>query len=140
MTTDAQPRWELSDLVRSRLKALQRSYRTAEAMSADPQGREPGLLWKRSTLEALAKRQTVKAPTAAQLRALAGILEVPLRTVQDAAAAQFFDLDTLASEDGEVRLMVQGYTELSPEDRERLLAIVESWRVKGAVTRSSDKP
>lgn len=134
--TDA--RWDLSDLVADRLDVLQLSYRAAEAISADPLGKEDGLLWKRGTLENLAKRRGIKAPSAGQLRALAHITQMPLRAIQDKAAAQFFDMDTVTSEDGEARLMAQRFAELSPDDQERLRVIVESWGVKGAVPRAGD--
>jgi hypothetical protein len=131
-------RTDLSDLVRERLDLLKLSYRAGEALSVDPEGREAGLLWKRQTLENFAKRQRIKAPTPGQLRALAVMLQVPLRTVQDAAASQFFEMDTIWNDDGDARLVAHKYAEMSDEDKARLRAIVESWSVKGAVPRPGD--
>jgi hypothetical protein len=135
---ESERRTDLSDLVRERLEALRLSYRAAEEMSADPEGREAGLLWKRGTLENLTKGQRIKAPTPGQLRALAVMIQMPLRTIQDAAAGQFFEMDTIWNEDGDARLVAQRYAEMSEEDKARLRAIVESWGVKSAIPRTGD--
>lgn len=135
---DSPGRTDLGDLVRQRMEALQLSYRALEAACLDPEAPADGPQWTRGTLENLAKGRAVKAPRAGQLRALAAGLRVPLRTIQDAAAAQFFDMDTVWNADGDARLVAQRYAEMSEEDKERLRAIVESWGVKGAVPRTGD--
>lgn len=127
MADETAQRTDLADLVRLRLEELQLSYRRAAELTLDPEGAEAGPLWTRGTLENLANRKAVKAPRPAQLRALAAALQLPLRLVQDAAAGQFLDIDTVWDEDDDTRLMVRHYQSLSAEDRDKLRAIAEAW-------------
>ncbi|MFF9894908.1 hypothetical protein [Streptomyces longispororuber] len=114
MTTEGfTMRTDLSDLVRDRMEELGLSYRTLADACVDPKHPENGPLWKRSTLENLAKGRGVKAPTDAQLRALHAGLDYPLLAIQRAAAAQFFGLVSerwTGSED--VRLLLARIDEL----------------------------
>ncbi|MFD3654377.1 XRE family transcriptional regulator [Streptomyces sp. NPDC058620] len=127
MADETAARTDLADLARTRMDELQLSYRRASVLAVDPEDPESGSLWTRGTLENLANRRVIKAPGPAALRALAAALQLPLRIVQDAAAGQFMDIDTLWDEDEETRLMVRHYQSLTPEDREKLRAIAEAW-------------
>ncbi|MET7648331.1 XRE family transcriptional regulator [Streptomyces sp. NPDC005426] len=127
MADETAPRTDLADLVRMRMDELGLSYRRVAELAIDPEQPGLGAVWTRGTLENLAKRKVIKAPGPGELRALADALQLPLRLVQDAAAGQFFDLDTVWAEDADTRLMVRHYQSLSPEDRERLRSIAEAW-------------
>jgi hypothetical protein len=121
-------RTDLSDLVRDRMEQLGLSYRSLADACIDPEDAEAGPLWKRGTIENLAKGQTIKAPTVPQLRALAAGLQVPLGLAQEAAGAQFLGIDTVWSEDGRARALVHHFQEMDDEDQAKVLALMESWR------------
>lgn len=128
---------DLSDLVRPRMDELGLSYRTlAEQCDAYCQQSEvtpaPGQRWTRGTLENLAKGRRIIPPDTLKLQALAAALQLPLRTLQEAAGRQFFGVDTKWSADGKVRALIADFDELDEEDQARVLALIESRRrVKG---------
>ncbi|WP_406000743.1 XRE family transcriptional regulator [Streptomyces sp. NBC_00829] len=135
MTDEATPhadsseeRADLSHLVRERMAENRISLRALAAACIDPEDRDTGPLWTRGTLGNLLAGERVKPPRLPELRALAAGLRVPLRVIQDAAAAQFFGMDSVYSEDAQVRAMVHGFEDLSPEDRRKVLAIIETFR------------
>ena len=119
-------RSELSNLVLERKEALRLSYEKLAARCIDPETGEQSV--KSSWLHRIATREPVQSPDLAALRGMAAGLEVPLRTVQDAAAAQFFGMDSVYSPDEQVRAMVHGFEDLSPEDQRKILAIIETFR------------
>ncbi len=129
MATAPDPRWDLANLVNQRKGELGLSFRKIAENAVDPVDPAAGPLWTRSTLENLAKREPVKAPSAPALRALAAGLQVPLRLVQEAAAAQWFGVETVYDDEGdpETRLLVRRYQQMSPEDRRRLQIIAETY-------------
>lgn len=127
MADETVPRTDLADLARMRMDELQLSYRRVSELAVDPEAPAGGSLWTRGTLENLANGRVIKAPNGAQLRALAVALQLPLRLIQDAAAAQFMDIDTAWGEDEETRVMVRHYQSLTAEDRQKLRAIAEAW-------------
>ncbi|MGW1295112.1 XRE family transcriptional regulator [Streptomyces sp. NPDC002533] len=129
MATAPDPRWDLADLVNRRKGELGLSFRKIAENAVDPVAPMAGSLWTRGTLENLAKREPVKAPSAPMLRALAAGLQVPLRLVQEAAAAQWFGVETVYDDEGdpETRLLVRRYQQMSPEDRRRLQIIAETY-------------
>lgn len=127
----AAARTDLADLARQRMDELQLSYRRVEELAVDPEAPGGGSLWTRGTLENLANGKTIKAPGPGKLRALAAALQLPLRLVQDAAAGQFMDIDTVWDEDEDTRLMVRHYQSLSADDRDKLRAIAEAWGRQG---------
>lgn len=127
MADETTSRTDLADLVRRRREELQLPYRKFEQAAVDPEDPEAGPVWRRGTLQNLADGLPVKAPGAPQLRALAAALRLPLRAVQDAAAAQFFDMDILYDEDEEARLMAHRYREMSPEDQAKVRAILDAF-------------
>ncbi|MFF7012266.1 XRE family transcriptional regulator [Streptomyces fimicarius] len=131
METAPDPRWDLADLVSQRKGELGLSFRGIAEAAVDPVDPMAGSLWTRGTLENLAKREPVKAPSAPMLRALAAGLQVPLRLVQEAAAAQWFGVETVTAHEGEgdleTRLLVRRYQAMTPEDRRRLQIIAETY-------------
>ncbi|HZF92099.1 XRE family transcriptional regulator [Streptomyces sp.] len=130
MTAEAAgaPRTDLSDLVRQRMQELGLSFRTLADACIDPENPEDGPLWRRSTIDALSKGQRIKAPDFPQLRALAAGLRVPIWQVQEAAGSQFLHIDTVWSADGRVRALVEGFREMSREDQDKVMALMESRR------------
>jgi hypothetical protein len=121
-------RTDLSDLVRDRKEELDRSYRELAEACVDPEGPDGGPLWKRTTLENLVKGAGVKAPSLPQLRALAAGFQLPLSLVQEAAGAQFLGIDTVWTTDGTVRALVHEFRDMDPEDQEKVMALMQSWR------------
>jgi transcriptional regulator with XRE-family HTH domain len=67
------------------------------------------------------------APKEGQLRALAAGLGLPLPILQDAAAAQFFGVETVRDEDTEARAMLLQIEGMSPEDRAKVRALLDAW-------------
>jgi hypothetical protein len=119
-------RHQLGDLVLERKEALRLSYEKLAVRSIDP---ETGLQTvKPSWLHRIATRLPVQAPDVAGLRGMAAGLEVPLRVVQDAAAAQFFGMDSVYSADETLRTIVPHLEEMSPEDRRKIMALIEAYR------------
>lgn len=126
MTADeTHKRTDLSDLVVERMDELGVSFRGLEAECIDPEAPGNAPLWKRGTLENLAKGRPVKAPDIPQLRALAAGLQVHISVVQEAAGSQFLGIDTIWSQDKQARTFVRGFREMSPEDQALVLALIE---------------
>jgi hypothetical protein len=129
---ESRERTDLSDLVASRMKELELSYRRLEELCIDPEAEaaDPAVepLWKRGTLENLVKGRRIKTPDLPQLRALAAGLQIELDQVRAATGAQFLGIDTVWSEDGRVRALVSGFREMDPEDQDKVLALMQSRR------------
>lgn len=121
-------RTDLSRLLSDRKEQLDKSYRDLADACIDPEDPEAGPLYKRSTLENLAKGVVTKAPTIPQMRALKAGFQLPLGVIQEAAGAQFLGIDTVWSEDGRVRTLIHNFHELAPEDQVRVETLMESWR------------
>lgn len=116
MTTENPTPSHLSDLTRKRMEELGIGYRALADACIDPQHPENGSLWKRGTVENLAKSRGVKAPNDAQLRALAAGLRLPVLAVQQAAAAQFFGMVSERwSQSEDVRVLLARIDELDEE-------------------------
>ncbi len=128
-------RTDLSDLVRDRRAELRLSLRALAQRTADPETGVPVI--KPSTLENLEKNspRMTWVPRVPELKALARALECPLARVRDAAGAQFFGIDSLRDQSGEVKAMVAHAESLSPEDQAKVAAIVEAYARQ---SRSSD--
>ncbi|MET7480968.1 hypothetical protein ABZT17_42500 [Streptomyces sp. NPDC005648] len=124
-------RMDLSDLVRRRKEELGLSFRALAAACVDPQQKELGPLWGRTTLDTLSQGGKVKPPLLHEIRALAHGLQLPLGLVQEAVGSQFHGIDTVWSEEGDVRALVEGYREMSPEDQAEVRAFIEARRTAG---------
>jgi transcriptional regulator with XRE-family HTH domain len=135
---EQETRTRLSDLVAERRARLKLSFATLAERCVDP---STGVQeWKIGQLHRLERRQPVQPPTAEKLRALAAGLELPLREVQDAAGEQFLGvITTTLDTSGQVRLLMNRATSMSPEDLERLLAIAETFPIKGGGSPDSSK-
>ncbi|MFH8717292.1 XRE family transcriptional regulator [Streptomyces zaomyceticus] len=130
MATEDRPtvptgRTDLSDLVRDRRAELRLSLRGLEARTVDPATGEP--LCKYSWINKLEKVLAIDAPSFPQLKALATALELPLGKVQDAAGAQFFGIETVWSASGEARALAARADRMTPEQREQLLRLIETF-------------
>ena len=116
---------DLSDLVRERRAKLDLSLRGLEARTVNPETGEP--LCRYSWINKLEKLQAIVPPSYPQLVALAEALELPLGKVQDAAGAQFFGIDTVWSASGEARALAARADRMTPEQREQLLRLIETF-------------
>lgn len=124
---DAPPggRAQLRDLVRSRKAALGLSFEKLAARCVDPDTGEQTI--KSSWLHRLATDLSVQPPDLPQLRGLAAGIQVPLYRVQDAAGAEFFGIDTVWSASGEARALVQRADRMTPEQREQLMRLLDTF-------------
>lgn len=121
---EQQQRSELADLVRDRRAALNISLRTLAERSVDP---ETGETAKFGWISKVENRKPTDAPTPAQLRGLAIGLDLPVRSLQQAAAAQYLGLAEVWSGDQTARVLVARIEEMSPEDLAQLAAIAETF-------------
>lgn len=119
-------RHHLGDLVLERKEALRLSYEKLAVRCIDPETGEQTV--KSSWLHRIATRMPVQAPDVPALRGMAAGLDVPLRVVQDAAASQFFGMDSVYSSDEAMRTIVPHLEEMSPEDRRKIQALIEAYR------------
>lgn len=120
--------YALSDLVRGRRAELGYSLRKLAESCIDPQTGEQR--YSRGAIDNLEKRVPVIPPQTPDLRALAAGLQLPLRSVQDAAGEQFLGIATTeVGSSGKVRLLANRASSMSPEDLERLLAIAETFPI-----------
>lgn len=108
-------RTDLSDLVRARMREKGQSLRELADACIDPLRTEDGPLWKRGTLDNLTKGRVVKAPTEAQLRALAAGADLPPQAVVRAAAAQFLGMTERWNERQDTRVLIARIEELDEE-------------------------
>ncbi|WP_435610854.1 hypothetical protein [Streptomyces sp. C10-9-1] len=128
-------RSDLADLVKARLEVLGISARSLAQRCIDPRPelqpadeRKEGPLWTRSTLQNLINGEKRKAPTAAELRALAAGTGAPLQQIQDAAAAEYFDRTAVYSPDARARTLLHHWEEMSEADQGKILRLLESWK------------
>lgn len=131
MMTDevATSRTDLSDLLRDRKTELDMSLRELVDACVDPERPDEGPQIRRTTLDLLLKAdEGVKAPTIPMMRALAAGFRLPFGLVQEAAGAQWLGIDTVWTQDRKVRTLVHGFQEMDPQDQDRVMALMESWR------------
>ncbi|MFG2225338.1 XRE family transcriptional regulator [Streptomyces sp. NPDC048644] len=119
-------RTHLSDLVRHRRADLRLSLRGVEEHSGNlgPDGRP---IIKRGWLDRLEKGEPVIPPQLPELRALADVLSVSLGRLQDAAGAQFLGIDSVWSQSGEARALVEHAERMTPEQREQLARLLATF-------------
>lgn len=122
-------RTDLSDLLRDRKVELDMSLRELVDACVDPERPDEGPQIRRTTLDLLLKAdEGVKAPTIPMMRALAAGFRLPFGLVQEAAGAQWLGIDTVWTQDRKVRTLVHGFQEMDPQDQDRVMALMESWR------------
>lgn len=125
---EQETRERLADLVTDRRARLKLSLATLAEKCIDPDTGVNEL--KVGWLHRLEKRLPVTPPNAAELRALAKGLQLPLREVQDAAGEQFLGIVTVGlDDDGRIRALMNRAGSMSPEDLDRLLAIAETFPI-----------
>lgn len=135
MTEYTEVGYDLSDLLRERRHELGLALRPFAERCMDPLSGERLLYGRLSKLE---RREPVAAPTPAQLRALAAGLELPLRRVQQAAAAQFLGIPLeVWSSDGTTRLLTSYVESMTEEDQAKLLEIAELYAGKRKKTKET---
>ncbi|MCA1223852.1 helix-turn-helix domain-containing protein [Streptomyces sp. 8L] len=120
-------RTDLTDLVRNRRSELGLSLRKLAERCVDPEAPDAGPIWKYAVINRLERGLPVIAPIVPELRALAAGLQLPLGLIQDAAGAQFFGIDSVWSDEGDVRALVHDYRSMSPEDQERVRDLMRTW-------------
>lgn len=118
-------RAQLRDLVRDRKAALGLSYEKLAARCIDPETGKQSV--KHSWLHRLATDQPVIAPDLPILRGLATGLGVPLGRVQDAAGSEFLGIDVVWSASGDARAWVERADRLTPQQREQILRLIDSF-------------
>lgn len=115
-----QTRDDLSRLVRDRRAALGISLAKAAEASGDPDLHA-------SWITRLERGQVRDIPSRARLEAIARSLQLPVRQVARAAAAQFWGLDEERSADDSARAVIDHMESLSAEERAQLAAMVEAF-------------
>jgi transcriptional regulator with XRE-family HTH domain len=121
-------RTDLSDLVRTRRAELGLSLRALAARCLRPEAPGAGPVVDHNWIDRLEKATLREIPDYQRLVGLAAGLQVPLGLVQEAAGSQFWRVDTVWSDDDEVRALVHDFRDMSPEDQQRVRALMSSWR------------
>jgi hypothetical protein len=117
--------YALSDLVKRRRADRRLSLRGLAERCIDPETGVQEI--KHGWIDGLEKRRPVTPPQLPQLRALAAGLSEPLRNLQDAAGEQFLGITTHdAGAAGNIRVLMNRASDLSPDDLARLVAIAEA--------------
>ena len=108
----------LQRLITVRMRELRRSYGDVARLGALP----------RSTVHHLATHHhSGRLPNPATLERLAVGLDLPVNVVRAAAAsAAGLVLDTTATDDPEIEVLIASFSQLSPADRRHVAALVQS--------------
>ncbi|MEU8717523.1 hypothetical protein [Streptomyces sp. NPDC048663] len=122
-TVSGPERAQLADLIRERRAELRESLDVFARKAVDP---ATGTRVTRGWIYRLEKNENVTAPTYEELCALGASAGLPVERLQDAAAAQFFNLDTLHSGTGEAVAYVRKLDQLPADQRARLLSLIDS--------------
>ncbi|MFJ8154848.1 hypothetical protein [Streptomyces sp. NPDC094468] len=119
------PRTQLTDLLKRRRAELGVGVGKIAERSVDP---ETGKDVKRGRIWRLEGNEEggITPPDFWELRALAAGYELPLERLQDAAGSQFHGRDPLRSGSGEAVAYVRKLDSLPPDQRERLLSLIDS--------------
>lgn len=118
-------RTDFADLVRQRRAELGLSVRKLADQSVDP---DSGVQAKFGWISKVERNESTDAPSAAVLRALAAGLSMPLRVLQEAAAAQYLDLESFIwSHDRTTRVLAAHIEEMSADERQQLADIAETF-------------
>lgn len=134
--TEQPQRTDFMDLVRSRRAELGITLRELEARAIDP---ETGEQAKFGWISKVERGGSTQAPTPAVMRALAVGLQLPVRILQEAAAAQFLDFAGFVwSEDRTTRVLAAQIEEMSAEERQQLAEIAESFARRRAQRNDRD--
>ncbi|MCX5201094.1 helix-turn-helix transcriptional regulator [Streptomyces sp. NBC_00237] len=121
-------RTQLADLVRRRRAELGISLRTLSEAAFD---RQTGEQAKFGWISKLENGKPTDAPSEPMLKALAAGLELPLRVLQEAAAAQYLGMGEVRSVNGRARLLIARIEEMGEDDLAQLSAIAETFANRG---------
>ncbi|MFG2679239.1 XRE family transcriptional regulator [Streptomyces sp. NPDC048392] len=121
-------RTDLSDLVRTRRAELALSLRALASRCINPDDPDAGPVVDHNWIDRLEKGTLREIPDYGRLAGLAAGLQVALGSVTEAAGSQFWRVDSVWSDDGQVRALVHDYLEMSQDDQERVRALMDSWR------------
>lgn len=121
-------RTDLSDLVRTRRAELGLSLRVLASRCINPDAPEAGPVVDHNWIDRLEKNRLQQVPDYARLAGLRAGLQVPLSLVQEAAGSQFWRVDTVWSDDRAVRALVHDFNDMTPEDQQKVRALMASWR------------
>ena len=112
-------RSDFTDLVRLRRAELRISVRKLEELSVDPR---TGTQAKYGWISKVERGESIDTPSAALLCALAVGLSLPLRVLQEAAAAQYLDMESFIwSQDRTTRVLAAHIEEMTDEERQQLV-------------------
>lgn len=118
-------RSDFVDLVRRQRAERGLSVRKLAEQSVDPKtGERP---FKFAWISKLERGESTDPPSPAMLRALAVGLGLPLRVLQEAAAAQYLEMSFVWSQDRTTRVVVAHLEEMSEEERLQLADIAETF-------------
>ncbi|MFE2383949.1 helix-turn-helix domain-containing protein [Streptomyces misionensis] len=118
-------RTDFADLVRQRRAELGISVRKLAEQSVDP---DTGTQAKFGWISKVERGESTDAPSAAILRALSAGLATPLRVLQEAAAAQYLDMESFIwSQDRTTRVLAAHIEEMTDEERQQLADIAETF-------------
>ncbi|MEU8756280.1 XRE family transcriptional regulator [Streptomyces chartreusis] len=118
-------RTDFADLVRQRRAELNISVRKLAEQSVDP---ETGEQAKFGWISKVERGESTDAPAATILRALAVGLSLPVRVLQEAAAAQYLNMESFIwSQDRTTRVLAARIEEMSDEERRQLADIAETF-------------
>ena len=118
-------RTEFSDLIRTRRTQLGLSLRDLAKGCIDE---ESGLQLKFAWIGKVEKNpDAIDIPSLEILRAFSAGLKLPLRILQEAAAAQFWGMTSVWSEDRSARVLVADIGSLTEEDQGQVAEIVEGF-------------
>lgn len=129
----AEQRTDFADLLKARRAELGHSLRKMEDRSIDPDSGEQA---KFGWLSKVERGLSVDPPKEDRLKALSIGYDLPLAILQAAASRQFMGYDPIAdssvtwSKDQTVRIIAARAEEMTPEDRQQLAAIAETYARK----------
>ncbi|MFF8910205.1 XRE family transcriptional regulator [Streptomyces olivaceoviridis] len=116
-------RTQFVDLIRGRRAELGESLDRFAAKAVDP---VTGTRVTRGWIYRLERGEPVTPPVFEELRALAAACEWPVEALQDAAGSQFHGVDPLRSGSSEAKAYVHKLDQLPPEQRDRLLRLIDT--------------
>ncbi|MEV8396342.1 helix-turn-helix domain-containing protein [Streptomyces niveus] len=116
-------RTDFTDLVRNRRAELGISLRELAQRCVD---RETQTQLKFGWISKIERGLPIDTPSDIQIRALAAGLDVPVRVIQEAVAAQFLGVvSEVWSKDRKARVLVARIEEMSPDDVAAIAALAE---------------
>ncbi|MER5600522.1 helix-turn-helix transcriptional regulator [Streptomyces sp. NPDC002265] len=122
-TPDPERRTQLADLIRARRAELGESLDAFASRAIDPVSE---VRVTRGWIYRLERGEKITPPVYEELAALASAARLPIERLQDAAGQQFHGVDPLRSGTGEATAYVRKLDALPPEQRERLLSLIDS--------------